>query len=206
MQKLERKRMEWPGKLDAIIEMYYSMQTRSGNQLTPSERTSLVERLIAVFDSLNRTERTDVLIPANGNYLKDRAIFKDVFLDGTVEYSFRYNWPANPFAGTVSFPVLTEGEQYDRIGGREGRYLSPLKEDGTPESYLARAIPYYIPEACIRDCPSYHCYTVKQRYEGETGKPVKKGTIAQAFQTRPADGGGVQIQLPVPISRLKEVF
>lgn len=198
--------MAWPDRIRLIIEMYYSMQTRSGGQLTASEKASLVDRLISVFDTLNRAERTDVLIPANENTLQDRAICKEVFYDGTVEYSFRYNWPANPFAGASASCVLNEAEQYDRIGGKEGRYLSPLKEDGTPESYLARAIPYYIPEARIVDCPSYHCYTVKQRYEGEAGKPVEKGTIAQAFQTHPADGGGVQIRLPVPIARLKEVF
>lgn len=200
--------MDIPMSFYRIIAGFFNKQVaRSDNTLTNEERDGLVAQLIATYDKLRIEDKRDVLIPADGTYLKETAIGKEVLLDGTEEYFFQYNWPLDEFDGLRHEYTLKEGEQYDRIGGEEGRYLSPLKEDGSPESYLARALPYYIPEARLTDSPSYHCYTIKNPYAGETGKPVLKGIIANAFrQTEPKDGGGIQVKLPLPIKALKGVF
>lgn len=171
------------------------------------ERADLVAQLIEEYDQLTTAGRRDVLIPADSAFLKETAIGKEVLFDGSEEYYFLYNWPKDEFDGPRLASELKAGEQYDRIGGEEGRYLSPLKADGSPESYLARALPYHIPEAQITNSPSYHCYTIKKPYTGEAGKPVLRGIIANAFrQTSPMDGGGIQVKLPKPINALKGVF
>ena len=197
--------MSLPVTLNIIVDSFFTQQCLNSNKLKESERSSLVEQLIIAYDRLDKKDRVDVLIPAEGRFLKEEAIKKEVLFDGSAEYYFQYKWPSNEFDGLRWDCILAVGEKYDRIGGEDGTYLSPLKKDGTPESYLARAIPYYIPETNIEDSPSYHCYTVKVKYAGEVGRPVQKGIIAQAFWDKPRDGGGMQIKLPKKLGKLKGV-
>ena len=196
----------FPKELDIVVERFYTRQLAKNGLLNSEEKEVLVKQLISVYEKLEKKQKIDLLIPARATFLEDTAIGKEVLVDGTVDYFFRYKWPSNPFDGTSFEYKLSIGEQYDRIGGEGGRYLSPIKDDGTPETYLARAIPYYIPEVNISENPSYHRYTIKSSYVGENGKPIRKGVVAHAFYTNPKDGGGIQIVLPKPISSLKKVF
>lgn len=200
--------MDLPRSLYRITAAFFDRQTASDDEtLSDEEIDILVTQLIEAYDRLRTEDRRDVLIPADSAFLKKTAIGKEVLLDGAEEYFFRYNWPLDEFDGPRQEYELKEGEQYDRIGGEEGRYLSPLKEDGSPESYLARALPYYIPEAQITDSPSYHCYTIRKPYAGDADQPVLRGIVANAFRkTEPRDGGGIQVLLPKPIEELKGVF
>lgn len=200
--------MDLPISLYRITAAFFGKQTASSdNTLTDEDRAALVQQLTQAYNQLRTEDRRDVLIPADHLFLRKTAIGKEVLFDGAEEYYFLYNWPLDEFSGPRQASELKEGEQYDRIGGEEGRYLSPLKEDGTPEPYLARALPYYIPETQITDSPSYHCYTIKKSYAGEAERPVLRGIVASAFrQTEPKDGGGIQVKLPKPIDALKGVF
>ena len=200
--------MELPISLYRITADFFGKQTASSNnELTDEDRAALVAQLIKAYNQLRTEEKRDVLIPADDMFLRKTAIGKEVLFDGAEEYYFLYNWPLDEFSGHRQASELKAGEQYDRIGGEEGCYLSPLKEDGSPEPYLARALPYFIPEEQITDSPSYHCYTIRKPYAGEAEKPVLRGTVASAFRlTEPRDGGGIQVKLPKPIDALKGVF
>lgn len=119
-------------------------------------------------------------------------------------YVIRYRWPEETlvkdgFAGDEVETELLPGEEYDRIGGEGGRFLSPLI-DGEPQSYFSRAIPYYVPEKDIRENPSYHRYKIGARY---TDSKCKRGTVAPAFWQNPPDGGGIQVSMGKSIETIK---
>lgn len=187
--------MIWPPALLRILEYYYKLQRSEKDTLSDARCKRLAKELISAYDGLERTERTDVLVPAEGAYMKPRAIKKKNLLDGSATFEIKYRWPPNDgFSGSVTPTDLEQDEQYDRLGNEDGRFLAPLVGDD-PQPLSARAIPYYIPEADIRDNPAYHLYTVKKPYR-DRREAVLRGGIAQAFQKSPPDGGGTQICLP----------
>lgn len=195
--------MGWPKSLLDIIKCYYDKQKKQdGEKLTPDQKDELVKKLLEAYDNLPREEKTDVLVPARGDFLEDAAI-QVAILIGEDIYSFVYRWPDNNgFAGDEIPSELLPGEEYDRIGGEWGRYLAPLIE-GKPQPYLSRAIPYYIPEKNIQDNPAYHRYKIIKRY---TDSKCKRGTIATAFWKNPLDGGGIQVCLEMSIARNRGIF
>ena len=125
-------------------------------------------------------------------------------------YEFLYKFPDDGgFEEEPEIVKLEKGNIYDRIGSSEGRFMCPLI-NGIPQSYLQRAIPYYVPEkdTDITKNPSYHRYIVKKDFgEGDIeGIIAKTGKIASCFWKEPDDGGGIQIELSRPIEETKDLF
>lgn len=200
-----------PMKILDILERYYKIQEVSPSKtLTRSQITNMVGELIRAYDSLDISDRRDVLVPAKADFVEDHAIKANMLSTGRYRYEINYKWPPNNgFQDSFKRATLYPGEEYDRIGGPTGLYMSPLGADGMPESYLARALPYYLPESDITKSPAYHRYKVISQYKG-TGpnitESVLRGIIAHAFWNNPLDGGGTQVKLPVNIKKLGAIL
>lgn len=199
--------MDWPKRIVEVLEKYYNLQEKSAGYLSDAQKTLFVSDLIRIYNSLDYTEKIDVVIPAKQEFLAKRAIVVDRLSNNKIHYDIIYKWPPNNgFDGNTENVVLKNGQVYDRIGSNEGRYISPLSKNGVPLSYLERALPYYIPEANIVDSPAYHRYKIKTDYSGNGKHKVIQGKIAQAFWTAPDDGGGIQVCLPEFVCNLRMVF
>ena len=214
-----------PKCLTKIMERYYFIQQiMRGKTLSAKQKDTLVKKLILAYNTLDPLEKVDVLIPAKGEFLSDRALSRTKATAKTGKkihvYSFRYCW--GRFSGDIDgfsdqpTPIaLLPGEEYDRIGASTGKYLSPILQSRVA-TYLDRAIPYYFPEKDIKDNPSYHRFQVTREIPDvamsmPTDVPTEnnarksfpfplRGTIAHAFWTNPDDGGGIQVKLPKSIS------
>lgn len=201
----------WPEELREILEYYYGIQENTcGKILTLEQKEKLVRSLISAYTNLTKEDRRDVLVPAQGKFVKDHAIRADLVSSGKYIYEINYNWPPDDGFQGPSYPVsLMPGEEYDRIGSARGVFIAPISADGEIVSFLERALPYHIPESNICDNPSYHRYRVVSIYKGETStreKSVLRGKISQAFWRDPDDGGGEQIRLPKRIRELGDVL
>lgn len=206
----------WPEKIEEIIKRYYQIQKRSINgTLSTEQKKQFVNELIFAYNSLDHAERVDVLIPAKWQFLADRAIASEMGHDGDPIYEINYKWPLNNgFAGAYQKITLKPNDEYDRIGGKIGRFIAPLPKNGVPTSFLERAIPYYIPETDITKSPAYHRYRIVSQYsrieKSEERSGMKKedifvlqGEIAHAFWRNPDDGGGIQVRIPKGIDELE---
>ncbi len=162
----------WSKQLARILESFYNVQERNKNRvLNASEKEQLVQELISAYNILSDAGKYDVLVPAKCEFLNDRAINADMVSSGSYKYEISYKWPPNDgFQGLPQTITLKPGSAYDRIGSSKGRYLSPVSIGGECSSYLARAIPYYIPEKDICDNPAYHRYKVVSEYRGVGSK------------------------------------
>lgn len=191
--------MEWPRSILKIIRHYYIIQADQNNELTKTQKDQFVKELVGAYNALSPKEKTDVLVPERGEFLKDTAITVALAI-ANPQFSIRYRWPGGDgFAGDEKPTELLPGEEYDRLGGEWGRFLSPLVE-GKPQSCLSRAIPYYVPEKDISQNPAYHRYKIGTRY---TDNQCRRGTISSAFREDPQDGGGIQVSLGKTIKEIK---
>lgn len=201
----------WPSQLEKILCHYYNIQERNSNKnLTLGQKKELVKELVNTYNTLSNIEKIDILVPAKWQFVEDHAIKADIVGSGKYRYEINYKWPPNNgFEGPVDKITLMPGSEYDRIGGNKGTFLAPVLTKGGVESFLARAIPYYVPEANISDNPAYHRYRVIKQYQGSslgTKDFVLQGVIAHAFWCSPDDGGGIQVKLPKRIVELGGVL
>lgn len=201
----------WPEQLQKILEHYYfDIQEKSASKtLSDHQKEKLVKDLISAYNSLKNDEKRDVLVPAKWQFLDDRAIRADQVGSKRYRYDIRYNWPPNDGFEDFSRLTLIPGSEYDRIGGSKGTFLAPIAKNGEPLSFLARALPYYIPETNISNSPAYHRYRVLLQYQGygsSDRESVLQGLTAHAFWCNPDDGGGVQVKLPKRIKELGGVL
>lgn len=197
--------MNWPQKLVFVLEKYFKIQFENGKKLSDDVKENFVEEMKRIYDSMLPEEKVDILVPARGNYLKNKAIKKESNPKLEIKYYIRYKWPDNPddsFLGGHKEITLKIGEQYDRLGPPDGKYVCPLSPSDKPQSVRARAVPYYIPEDDICTSPAYHKYVVAKCYGKAVGDIVKFGKIAPVFETDPPDGGGTQIEFSKCISDL----
>lgn len=202
--------IKWPQPLRDVLVLYLKRTEANRYVFTPSDKNLLSADLIAAYNGLSYQKQASFLVPASGDFLKDRAISVRIpstasLRRGTdvyelVEMAIQYKWDtsknAEGFVEGTDYPCSIEkGMEYDRIGGDSGRYLCPLRADGEPEGYLARAIPYYIPdESDVRSSPAYHLYQAETDFSESNGYP-RCGTIAKMFRENPDDGGGKQLYL-----------
>ena len=206
-RKEYRGMYKWPDSLYNILKEHYSAAPRLKGEkfFDQSAKDSLVMDLIAAYDLLSNEERIDVLIPKDGKVLKSSAVFfRDTEETDYYDYALAYDWPDNK-----GFLLKTEiqpgdmerqhgkfnaGEYYDRLGGIEGRYLSPFI-GGKPQSLSSRALPYYIPEEDFTKNPSYHLYKATDTYmPDDTREIIECGSVAPAFCDKATPNGrGIQI-------------
>lgn len=214
--------MKWAYEIEAIMIEYYDKQSKIGidpNTLLPvmpteypdiNTKKEMVTKLIEVYDKLSYSEKKDNLVPADAQFLNKLPIsHKEYDSEYGSSYRFEYNFPENDgFEGNPTTYNLKQGEIYDRIGSAEGKFLSPVI-NGKPQSFLQRAIPYYVPEkdTDITKSPSYHRYVIIKNYSSNgLNKQVKIGKVSKCFWKNPDDGGGIQVKLPFPIEQFKDVF
>lgn len=201
----------WPAKIEKVLEYYYGIQESNVPKvLTIDQRKDFVEKMISEYETLSYEERKDILVPAQWEFLAERAIKAEIVGTKKYRYDVCYNWPPNcGYEGVPQKVKLMSGCEYDRIGSDRGRFMSPIStDDGAICSFLERALPYYIPEEDISKSPAYHRYKVLLQYPGSSlsADEVFCGEIAHAFWCNPDDGGGTQVELPSPIGRLGVVF
>lgn len=201
----------YPRTIEIILQHYYELQENNKERiLSEEQRQNFVGELINAYNSLSKSEKCDVLVPANWKFLKEHAISSDQAGSKKYIYSINYKWPPNNgFADSFEKITLLPGQEYDRVGGPKGRFIAPLNEDGSAVSFLARAIPYYIPELNVNDSPAYHRYRVISAYRGVGSgdmQSVLQGKIASAFWHDPDDGGATQVKLPLKVYELKDVL
>lgn len=193
--------MQWPIEIYNILEQYYLYSKMAPAESTNNRRRNLVRRLKTAYDELPFAQKVDVLVPADYHFLTEDAVKSDPISGLVNGYSIWYQWPDNDgFDGAKAISSLAQDEIYDRIGGEEGSFLTPLLE-GKTQTFLMRAIPYYVPEQDITSNPSYHQFRVKVNYESQ----VFRGRIAPAFWHNPNDGGGVQVKIGKTIKVLKRL-
>lgn len=198
--------MEWPTVLLTIIKDYYGKQRAQGGELTEPQKRDMTDALLEAYRTLSFEEKIDLLIPAKAEFIADSAVVAHGVADG-VTYSIRYKWPTeceitDGFEGEATPKTLQTGEEYDRIGGETGRFMCPL-ENGVPQLYHRRAIPYYIPEEDISQSPAYHRYKIGATY---SDSKCRYGRIAPAFWKDGQDfidGGGTQVSLGCSISSIR---
>lgn len=200
--------IRWPEALRKVLVQYWRETEKNGHSFTLGEKSRLAADLIRAYNSLSDQDRASFLVPASGAFLKDRALsvrFPAVAVlhpsaekESLAEITICYEWgdAREGFVPGTDVPTAIEnGKLYDRIGTDSGRFLCPIRENGEPENYFARAIPYYIPdELDVRSSPAYHLYQANAVLPVENGYP-RCGTIAQTFRTEPDDGGGKQLVL-----------
>lgn len=201
---------EWPRQIRNVLVKYWKETEGNKHSFTPDEKKRLVAELIEAYNMLSDDDRADTLIPASGSFLKEQAVSfhfpaiasllpAEERLD-LAEIAIRYDWDTEHTVdgfvpGTDVPSEIRKGKQYDRIGRDSGRFLCPIRENGEPEDYLARSIPYYIPnESDVSSSPAYHLYQANRDFNEGNGYP-KCGTIARMFRKEPDDGGGKQIVL-----------
>ena len=193
----------YPPKIISILEKFYKIQELSPSQrLSMADRKCMVDELIKTYKSLSFNERIDLLIPERADFLADIVLTSQKAGHTRIYYNINYKWPDNDGFATKHFYSLLIGKKYDRIGPPSGRFLCPYHKKA--QSYLSRALPYYIEEDDLEKCPLYHKYIATKNYHRQLSgiKKVYIGIISQCFHTNPKDGGGTQVLTPNPISDL----
>lgn len=202
--------IKWPQSLREIM-IHYLILTENRNYLFNStQRDALVRDLIGAYNKLSYQDQANYNVPAKGSFLKEKAISVEIpsiaiLLSGLEKYnlaeiSLEYKWDEKVIDGFVPGSdrptYIIKGKRYDKIGRHSGRYLCPILENGEPESYLARAIPYYIPdETNVCSSPAYHVYQANKDFQEENGEYPRIGKISRMFRINPDDGGGEQLVL-----------
>lgn len=198
-----------PWSVRAVLIKYHKARQSERYIFDEKSKEQLVSELISTYLRLDYSDQSLFLVPAKGSFLRDQAVYVDFPSDAALHDSNdvydqavvvpNYNWPKDVernegfIPETVSVSSLEQGRKYDRIGGTSGRYFCPIRENGEPESYLSRALPYFIPdEMNVQSSPAYHIYTAKSDYKESEAYP-KVGVISQAFRKSPDDGGGIQL-------------
>lgn len=201
--------INWPQSLRKTMVHYLELTEGKEYLFTAAEKDELVKDLIETYNNLSFQEQANFCVPAKGSFLREKAISLDICSTSVLlhsvekydlyELSFNYNWDNKAVDGFVpgtDHPTyIVKGQQYDKVGGHGGRYLCPIPENGEPQSYLARAIPYYVPdEKNIRSSPAYRVYLANINFRENNYYP-RIGIISQQFRTNPENGGGVQLVL-----------
>lgn len=108
------------------------------------------------------TDRGDILVPESAEYLKNPPIALDA--DGRPYSDPNYKWPPNNgFKGKPSEVTPCIGNEFDRVGSENGRFVSPIKgETIIPKEN--RALPYHFTEENIANEPSYNRYKVTRNF------------------------------------------
>lgn len=199
--------IQWPKEIRDILIKYHSALKTKKYVFSTEEKNRMVYELIAAYRAMSISEQACFLVPAKGENLKDKAVVVDIPIGVTpiqieniyehASIALQFDWPVGLTDGFVSQSdshcSIMRKQEFDRVGPPSGRFLSPIKDDGQPETYMARAIPYYIPnEDDITSSPAYHRYVALQDYE-ENDEYPRVGIIAQAFRANPDDGGGKQL-------------
>nr|WP_244991569.1 glycohydrolase toxin TNT-related protein [Clostridium senegalense] len=116
------------------------------------------------YDSTPKEERGNNLVPEKTEYLKNPPI------SGNSETGQRYEdpnykWPNNGgFEGKPTEITPKEGQQFDRLGNEQGRFVAPI-DDGQVQLKENRGLPYHFVENNITDEPSYHQYEVVRDFD-----------------------------------------
>ena len=200
--------MKWPYELLKIILFYYRIQCIN-KKLSPEQKNQMAKKLIYAYNRLPKVNKKDILVPADGNFMKNKAIVETYGYNHKKQYEIAYEFPEkNGFLGIPTTKDLNAGEVFDRIGAASGRYLSPII-NGKPQNALQRALPYYLPEKDISKNPSYHRYKVSRNvylpeFKNSKYRKTKVGKVSPAFF--PFDGGGVQVLLVTSVKNLKRII
>ena len=199
---MSRSAKHQPPQIREILIYYHTSQRDEKGIFSPETKDALVRDLIMVYSTLSSEEKAEFLVPARGSVLKDDAITVPPEAGRKLIYRLNYDWPDDEEErygfeedpSTIPCRPVKKGELYDRIGGTGGTYFCPIRKDGTPEPYIKRAIPYYIPdESDVTSSPAYHLYRVINDYKENDSFP-KMGLIASVFRTKLGkDGGGIQL-------------
>lgn len=187
--------MNWPKQLKEILKSYFDKQSENHDILSVEDKEALVCEMQIAYNKLTEYEKQDVLVPAKARYLKGKAIKKENTADKKLTYSILYEWPKESFASPQEKFTFTSKTFFDRIGSNDGKYLSPLNDNGSPQSLYSRAIPYYIPEKDFTTSPAYHRYVVLNKYESKPDDNFLFGSVAPAFDSTDLDRLGTQISL-----------
>lgn len=203
--------IKWPQSLREIMIHYLVLTEDKSYSFSSKQKDDLVRELIEAYNKLDYQDQANFFVPAKGSFLKEKAIIVEipsvaVLLSETEKYnlaeiSLDYNWNNDEiidgFVPESDSPTyIIKGKKYDRLGRDSSRYLCPVLDNDEPESYLARAIPYYIPdETNVSSSPAYHVYRANRDFCEDSGEYPRIGTISQMFRKNPDDGGGKQLVL-----------
>lgn len=131
---------------------------------------NLVGNFRNLYDSADRTERIDIMIPFSPECLDDPPIELRTTDTGEMYYDFKYQWNRNhckkehnEFVSDPSLKfnvTIPQGQILDRLGSDQGRFVSPVTDGDSPYPADMRALPYYFVEPCVTKEPSYHKYVV----------------------------------------------
>lgn len=143
-----------------ILENYYK---ESDGKLSDSQKNELVSTLKQSYDSAEKNDRGDVLVPENS---KDVT---GIYYNGKTEkYDVAYDWkPVDTVPESRKMEVLHEGQQFDRVGPPSGRCTGAVGEDGSCATIKERSVPYHFTEEDITKEPSYHRYIAEQDFTKE---------------------------------------
>jgi len=105
---------------------------------------------------------------------RDRIVLQNLYLTCTFSWHSttgqryddpNYKWPNNGgFEGKPTEITPKEGQQFDRLGSEQGRFVAPI-ENGQVQPKENRGLPYHFTENNITDEPSYHQYEVTRDFD-----------------------------------------
>lgn len=139
------------------LEDYYKLD--DGN-LSSEQKNQLVSDLKKSYNSADKSERCNVLVPENA---KDVS---NIYYNGkTGKYDVGYDWKSvDTVPESRKMEVLSAGQQFDRVGPPSGRCTGAVSEDGGCATVKERSIPYHFKEDNITQEPSYHRYEAEQDF------------------------------------------
>ncbi|WP_238916770.1 TNT domain-containing protein [Clostridium sp. YIM B02555] len=148
-------------KLDDISSKVVGKIDLEG-KVQQSDIEKYVSDMKNAYDNSSKVEKGDILVPESAEYLKNPPIALDA--DGVPYSDPNYKWPFNNgFKGKPMEIVPSVGDEFDRVGNENGRFVSPIK-DGVLIPKEKRALPYHFTEENIANEPSYNRYKVKRNF------------------------------------------
>lgn len=139
--------------LESIAKEYAGKES-----LSDDDKAELSDKQYEYLKDRQPEDRNDCRIPTpeSINKVTENA-------DGTVrvEQKWKDGTDGAEFKSR-EMEIIKQGTVIDRIGSPDGKYFSPLTENGTPYSIEERATGDRLPETRIEDNSCYHQYEVKQ--------------------------------------------
>lgn len=138
--------------LESIAKEY------SNRELSNDEKKELSDRQYDYLKDRQPEDRDDCRVPTPESVDK-------VCVNRDGRYEVKQDWRDNTDGaefGSREMEVVKAGSTIDRVGSGEGKYFSPIKDDGLPYSIEERATGDRMVEDQIENNSSYHQYEVKQ--------------------------------------------
>ncbi len=150
-------------RLNDIKDDVYNKRDGEG-KVSIEDKQEFVNKMKEEYDSTLKEDRGNNLVPEKAEYLNNPP------MSGNNETGQRYDdpnykWPNNGgFEGKPTEITPKEGQQFDRLGNEQGRFVAPI-DDGQVQPKENRGLPYHFVENNITDEPSYHQYEVTRDFD-----------------------------------------